>query len=131
MLTYAGDRSDCAAACHAGGQERGRQRASRYSVYLLTSTKVQILTQLRYAGGLYVMGICTEHCCESYTEMLDMLMPLLLAGLRDSNKEVTYADVCWRMLTYADAAAPAGLRDRNKEVTYADVYAAPPCADLC
>ncbi len=57
------------------------------------------------------MGICTEHCCESYTEMLDMLMPLLLAGLRDSNKEVTCADVyaappdagvSWRMLAYAD-----------------------------
>jgi nicotinamidase-related amidase len=68
------------------------RRGTQFTCF--TSTKVQILTQLRYAGGLYVMGICTEHCCESYTEMLDMLMPLLLAGLRDSNKEVTYADVC-------------------------------------
>ena len=36
-----------------------------------------------------------------------MLMPLLLAGLRDSSKEVTYADVCW------------GMRDSSKEVTSA------------
>jgi len=33
-------------------------------------------------GGLYVLGVCTEHCSESYTEALDMLLPILLAGVR-------------------------------------------------
>ena len=39
-------------------------------------------------GALYVLGVCCEHCSESYTEMLDMLLPMVLGSLQaNSNSE--------------------------------------------
>jgi hypothetical protein len=56
-------------------------------------------------GALYVLGICTEHCSESYTEMLDLLLPMLLSGLHDADKEVKSAS-CWTMTQFAEFLQP-------------------------
>ena len=56
-------------------------------------------------GALYVLGLCAEHCSESYNEMLDMLLPMLLGGLQDGDKEVKSA-ACWAMTQFAEFCQP-------------------------
>jgi hypothetical protein len=77
-------------------------------------SKVVVPSILAHVTGAVKSPDRTEHCMESYMEMLDMLLPMLLGGLQDGDKEVKSA-ACWTMCQFAEFLQPE-IADHYEEM---------------